>query len=122
ISPTLFLDQEQLILALGAAGGSRIVPAVTQVAHRYLAQKKSLQESLHLPRVYPYQDSLWLENHPEVKDLNADFNPALVLVKMIDEKARFGRVHAIAYDIVNQIWTGAADPDWEGTVENYPAK
>ncbi len=122
ISPTLFLDQEQLILALGAAGGSRIVPAVTQVAHRYLAQKKSLQEALHLPRVYPYQDSLWLENHPEVKDLNADFNPTLIPVKLIDEKARFGRVHAIAYDIVNQIWKGAADPDWEGTVENFPAQ
>ena len=122
ISPTLFLDQDQLVLALGAAGGSRIVPAVTQVAHRYLMQKKSLHEALSFPRVYPYQDSLWLEDHEEVKALNANLNPALFPIKMIQEKALFGRVHAVAYDSLNQEWIGAADPDWEGTVENYTTR
>jgi len=38
---------------------------------------------------------------------------------MIDQKARFGRVHAVAYDSINKLWIGAADPDWEGTVENH---
>ena len=41
---------------------------------------------------------------------------------MIQEKARFGRVHAVAYDSLNQVWIGAADPDWEGTVENYTTR
>ena len=36
---------------------------------------------------------------------------------MIDEKARFGRVHAISLDTIENKWEGAADPDWEGTVE-----
>jgi hypothetical protein len=27
----------------------------------------------------------------------------------------FGRVHGIQYDAVTQTWTGAADPDWEGS-------
>ena len=41
------------------------------------------------------------------------------IIKMIDEKARFGRVHAISYDSITKTWAGAADPDWEGTVEYY---
>ena len=27
----------------------------------------------------------------------------------------FGRVHGIQFDPVTKTWTGAADPDWEGT-------
>tara|TARA_Y100000385_G_scaffold30206_2_gene28436 strand:+ start:3588 stop:5186 length:1599 start_codon:yes stop_codon:yes gene_type:complete len=122
ITPTLFKDEDKVILALGAAGGSRIITAVTQVAHRYLAQKSELKRALFLPRVYPYEDSLWIEDHDGVKQLNADFNMESYPVKMIDEKARFGRVHAIAYDSISKSWIGAADPDWEGTVENHITK
>ena len=122
ITPTLFLDGDQVTLAIGAAGGSRIVTAVTQVAQRYFVQKHNLNQALLLPRIYPFQDSLWIEDHQGVKDLNADLSPTSYPVKMIDQKARFGRVHAIAYDSINKSWIGAADPDWEGTVENYSSK
>ena len=122
ITPTLFLDGDQVILAIGAAGGSRIVTAVTQVAQRYFVQKHNLNQALLLPRVYPFQDSLWIEDHEGVKDLNADLSSTAYPVKMIDQKARFGRVHAIAFDSINKSWLGAADPDWEGTVENYSSK
>lgn len=119
ISPTLFSKDGKLQLALGAAGGSRIVTAVTQVSHRYFAQKNPLDRALFLPRVYPFQDSLWIEDHEEVKTLNAAIDPLLYPVKMIDQKARFGRVHAVALDTLTNSWIGAADPDWEGTVEYY---
>lgn len=122
ITPTLFLDGDQVTLAIGAAGGSRIVTAVTQVAQRYFVQKHNLNKALLLPRIYPFQDSLWIEDHQGVKDLNADLSPTSYPVKMIDQRARFGRVHAIAYDSINKSWIGAADPDWEGTVENYSSK
>ena len=36
--------------------------------------------------------------------------------KFIEDPARFGRVHAVALDSLNNRWIGAADPDWEGTV------
>ena len=119
ITPTLFINNGKLQLALGAAGGSRIVTAVTQVAHRYFAQKISLNRSLFLPRIYPYQDTLWIEDHQEVKMLNAEINQHFYPIKMIDQKARFGRVHAIAFDSLTKTWIGAADPDWEGNVEYY---
>ena len=122
ISPTLFMKNGKVQLALGAAGGSRIPTAITQVAHRYLTQKKDLNTSLMLPRIYPYEDSLWIEDHDEVKSLNADLDQNEYPVKLVDEKARFGRVHAISYDSISNSWFGSADPDWEGTVEYHTDK
>ena len=122
ISPTLFMNGDQVALAIGAAGGSRIVTAVTQVADRYLAQKHDLNHALLLPRVYPFQDSLWIEDHQEVQLLNANLDESLYPIKMISQKARFGRVHAVALDTISGSWIGAADPDWEGTVENHVSK
>lgn len=122
ISPTIVTREGELIMALGAAGGSRIVTAITQVLSRYLSQKHSLEHALELPRVYPYQDSLWIENHPGVDTLNAQFDPAQFPIKYIDEPARFGRVHAITKKNGENLWIGAADPDWEGTTSYYSKK
>lgn len=118
ISPTLVEKNNQIVLALGAAGGSRIVPAVTQVIDRYINQNHQLDEALTLPRVYPYQDSLWVENHAGLKGNNAQFKSTKFPIKYIEEPARFGRVHAIAKK--NNLWIGAADPDWEGTAAYFP--
>lgn len=119
ISPTLVTKEDKLIAALGAAGGSRIVTAVTQVLSRYLAQGYDLEKALMLPRVYPYQDSLWIENHTGLKEINASFDPLNTAVKYIEEPARFGRVHAVAKHPKKASWIGAADPDWEGTTAYY---
>lgn len=118
ISPTLIEKDGTTVLALGAAGGSRIVPAITQVTDRYIRQKHSLDTALLLPRVYPYQDSVWVENHSGIQDLNASFLGPQFPIKWISEPARFGRVHAIAN--INGTWIGAADPDWEGTTAYFP--
>jgi gamma-glutamyltranspeptidase/glutathione hydrolase len=119
ISPTLLTEKGNVVLALGAAGGSRIVPAVAQVISRYIDQGVSLEKALMLPRVYPVGDTLWVENHPKVSEINADLDPIQHPHKMIDEIARFGRVHAIAIDSLKTYWKGAADPDWEGTSESF---
>lgn len=119
ISPTMVTRDGNLIAALGAAGGSRIVTAVTQVLSRYLAQGHDLEKALMLPRVYPFQDSLWIENHKGLEGVRAQFDPQQQPVKYIDEYARFGRVHAIGKHPQKAAWIGAADPDWEGTTEYY---
>ena len=119
ISPTLIEKNGKILLALGAAGGSRIIPAVTQVTDRYFRQNHSLEISLKLPRVYPYNDSLWVENHNGIQKLNASFVHKNLPLKYVDEIARFGRVHAVA--LKGQKWIGCADPDWEGTTEYFPS-
>ena len=122
ISPTLVTKENKLVLALGAAGGSRIVTAITQVISRYLGQGHPLEKAVFLPRVYPAEDSLWVEDHETVKTKNADINPALYPVKYIEEIARFGRVHAVAKDPNKASWIGSADPDWEGTTRSHQAE
>ena len=117
ISPTLIGNNEKIILALGGAGGNKIVTAIAQVASRYFQQKKSLKDALFYPRVYPENDTLLIEDHLELKNLRLKINSKNLNIKFINEKARFGRIHAIAMDTINNSWIGEADPDWEGTVE-----
>jgi len=40
------------------------------------------------------------------------------LLEEIDQRGRFGRVHAVMMDTITGQWIGAADPDWEGTSES----
>ena len=117
ISPTLIGNNEKIILALGGAGGNKIVTAISQVASRYFQQNKSLKDALFYPRVYPENDTLLIEDHLELKNLRLKINSKNLNIKFINEKARFGRIHAIAMDTINNCWIGEADPDWEGTVE-----
>ena len=50
ISPTIFTKNNQVVLALGAAGGNKIPVAINQVAYRYLKQNLSLSEALFISK------------------------------------------------------------------------
>jgi gamma-glutamyltranspeptidase/glutathione hydrolase len=76
ISPTLFTNGDEVVLALGAAGGQRIITAITQVAYRYLAQKIPLSDALFFPRVYKDDGILYIENHLGVNRINAQLFPS----------------------------------------------
>jgi len=121
ISPTLLLKKDKVHVALGAAGGSRIPTAITQVLQRYVDQKWPIDKALEHPRVYPTADTLLIEKHQGLEwptgteiSLKHQGQP----FRYIEEEARFGRVHAIVLDTINQRWRGAADPDWEGTASH----
>jgi len=121
ISPIIVLKDKKPLLALGAAGGSRIPPAVTQTFHRYFRQQISLEDALAAPRVYPDADTLLLEAHPGLlwKPAEIEFlDKKGQAYKRIESPARFGRVHGIALDTLTNKWKAAADPDWEGTAKD----
>lgn len=117
ISPVLFMKNNTPVLALGAAGGSRIPIAIAQVAQRYLEQNSSLDEALAAPRVYIDKDTLLLEKHEGINWFSTPdaFEGMALPYKWISGQGRFGRVHAVALDTLTKQWKGAADPDWEGT-------
>ena len=119
ISPTLFTNEDEVVLALGAAGGQRIITAITQVAYRYLAQNSPLSDALYLPRYYKNDGILYIEDHLGINRINAQLFPNRYNVERIPHKAYFGRVHAVALDSLKKLWVGSADPDWEGTVSSY---
>ena len=120
ISPTLFTSDDQVVLALGAAGGNKIPIAINQVAYRYLKQKFPLNDALFMPRVYMFESPRYVESHLGIHRINDDiFYESYYNVEKIREKAYFGRVHAISLDTINKSWIGSADPDWEGSVSSY---
>jgi len=121
ISPVVISKGNVPFMALGAAGGSRIISAVTSVSSRLLDHKLSLYQALSAPRVHPDDaDSVYVEMHEglEWQDevLQAMEEQGLLLNK-VTEVARFGRVHAVMFDENEKKWIGAADPDWEGTAQ-----
>ncbi|MEY3945692.1 MAG: hypothetical protein RJB03_398 [Bacteroidota bacterium] len=118
IAPVLVLKNGMPILALGAAGGARIVPAVVQVISRFIDQKMSLEHAIAAARIYHLGDRIQIENHDRVywKESTTlqSFQKKQILYTEIKQPAQFGRVHAIQRLPSGQ-WIGAADPDWTGS-------
>ena len=96
ISPFMVLKDGQPFLALGAAGGARIVSGVVEVVSRVIDAETS-------PGIGWTAQPL------------ADMRALGITVKENPDAGEFSRVHAIHYDAATRTWFGAADPDWEGT-------
>jgi len=125
ICPFILTKDGKPYLVLGAAGGSRINTAIVAVVSRMIDHDLSLQKALQASRVYPDKGKLLLEVHPgstwhesSTKELTSEgFS-----IDLIEDPARFGRVHAIHFDAATKQWIGAADPDWEGVVASEKNK
>ena len=119
ISPMLVSKDGKPFMALGAAGGSRIPSAIISVLSRMIDQDMSLGNALKAARVYHDGKELYIEAH-EGSGWKSSYTAAIEKagfpVKVLDTKARFGRVHAVHYDAERKTWIGGADPDWEGAV------
>jgi len=119
ISPVLVLKDGIPILALGAAGGARIVPAVVQVISRFIDQNLSIEKAVEAARVYQLPDKLLVENHPGNIWQNPETVKNLKNLKLPLEEVRIpgqmGRVHALHFNPLSGKWHAAADPDWSGT-------
>ena len=118
IAPILVLKDGVPVLALGAAGGARIVPAVVQVISRFIDRQLPLEKALAAARVFQLEKSLQIENHKEIlwEDLNTLqlLRQQKIPVTEVRQTAQFGRVHAVQR-LPNGEWIGAADPDWSGS-------
>ena len=119
ISPFIITKDNKPFMVLGAAGGGRIITAITSVTSRTIDHEMPLADALAAPRVHPDEDSVFVETHEgwgwrdEVIEAMEESG---IGVKEVDDIARFGRVHAIMFDTTTNELVGAADPDWEGAV------
>lgn len=127
IAPVIVTKNDQVVLALGAAGGIKIPSAIVQVLSRYIDQGRSLDAALVLPRVHPASTIDELNNrqvtlqHFQAETTGGGWMPSDVAswrsagfkVTEIDSKASFGRVHALQSKA--GVLIGSADPDWEGS-------
>ena len=124
ISPTLLLNEnKELVMAIGAAGGSRIVTAITEVIKNYLDLNLTIEESVARSRVYPQVDTLWIEAHKGIiidSILLDSLSQAKIKFKLQNSKGIFGRINAITLDKNGKNWKATTDPDWEGKSGIYP--
>ena len=128
IAPTIVTRDDDVLLALGAAGGMRILSAIVQTISRYVDQGHDPATAVALPRVHPVREEdaaghdvalgqrIELEMSPE-RGWPAGTADKLVAagfdVARVEKNASFGRVHLVARS--NGDWQGVADPDWEGS-------
>ena len=124
ISPTLLLNENnELVMAIGAAGGSRIVTAITEVVKNYLDLNLTIEESVARSRVYPQVDTLWIEAHKGIiidSKLLDSLSQAKIKFKLQNSKGFFGRINAITLEKNGKNWKATTDPDWEGKSGIYP--
>jgi gamma-glutamyltranspeptidase/glutathione hydrolase len=118
MSPTIVFDREgRTVLALGSAGGKRIIMHVTKTLIGVIDFGLPLQEAIALPNIYFGSGQLEVEQ-------------GTTLAAMADELGKYGqKVRAV--DLGSKVngaqltttgWTGAADPRSEGTSATIDAK
>ena len=133
IAPTVVTKDGKTVMVLGAAGGLRILSGIAQTISRHIDRNLEIKEAVSVPRIHPeiVTDSVTKERSFSGMKFSAEFTPnngwsvsdsivwvgAGFDVKGIKRYGAFGRVHAVTFDPKTNIWTGVADPDWEGTAE-----
>lgn len=124
ITPFFVLKDGEPVLVLGAAGGIQIISAVVQAVTRVVDDGLSLPEALAAPRVHPNMDPRTGEVTGLAVEAAEDDGWSASSVELFEElgfevaprrfRGAFGRIHGLQYDAETGVWTGAADPDWEG--------
>jgi gamma-glutamyltranspeptidase / glutathione hydrolase len=118
MSPTIVFDRNgKTVLALGSAGGKRIIMHVTKTLIGVIDFGLPLDQAIALPNIYFGGGELEVEQGTS-------------LAAMAGELAKFGQnVDAVdlgskvnGAQLVNGSWTGASDPRSEGTSATIDAK
>ncbi len=118
ICPLMVLEDGEPVMVLGAAGGGMIPVAVVNTIVHFVDGGLPFPDAVAAPRIAPSGDGFNMETHPGagwtegavevVRGMGLEIRP-------IPREGAFGRLHAIRYDSETGLWTGVADPDWEGT-------
>lgn len=106
MSPTLVYDADgQLILALGSAGGRRIIMHVTKTLIGVLDWDLPVDEAIALPNIYFAGDGLRVEQDSYLAEMQAALSQrsGLVVASSLTSK-----VNAVQW--TDDGWRGAADP------------
>lgn len=108
MAPTLALDRDGLILAAGAAGGTRIRSALTQVLSGVLAEEVEPQEAVDRPRLHPLRPAVHVEPGFDESALAALMRAGWDVRRWDSTHHYFGGVSLVSR------WGAAADPRRDG--------
>ena len=130
IAPTIVTKDGELVMALGAAGGIRIVTGIVQTISRYIDQGMPLSEAELAPRVHPagntgddQSDSapvrFTVENFGERvwSSETKNYWQEVGVEAKNDPSFTFGMVNAVEYANDTGQWTGVAQPRLGGSAQ-----
>lgn len=110
MSPTMVFNQdEELVMAIGSPGGSRIVSYVAQTLIGVLDWGLNIQQAINLPKITNRNDYTALEKGTDIVNLQVDLEKMGHKVKIIDLNSGLHGIH-----ISPEAITGGADPRREG--------
>ena len=133
IAPTIVTKDGEIVMVLGAAGGLRILSGIAQTISRYIDRNLSMKQAVAAPRIHPEYtlNEKTGQRSFEGMSFSAEFTPdngwmgsdsirwkqVGFNVKVVKKYGAFSRVHLVAFDSETKMWTGIADPDWEGAAD-----
>jgi gamma-glutamyltranspeptidase / glutathione hydrolase len=118
MSPTMVFDGEgRAVLALGSAGGKRIIMHVTKSLIGVLDFGLPLDKAIALPNIYFGGGDLQVEQGTALSAMTDQLSAYGQKVKASDLGSKVNGVQ-----LVGETWVGAADPRAEGTTASVDAK
>ena len=117
MSPTIVLKRGKPIIAIGAAGGPKIISSVLMQLVAMLDMKMTPAEAIALPRIHHQwsPDELMVE-----KALSANLTAALEQRgHAVKELNALSVAHIVARSVDGKIFVGAADPRSEGAADGW---
>jgi len=114
MAPTIVFKDGQPWLALGSAGGPRIISSVLQVILNMVDFGMTLQQAVAAPRVHCQRDKIRVET-----EIPGPISNALRGLGHDVETTRtrdlfFGGIHAVSLDLASKTYHGTADPRRDG--------
>jgi len=118
MAPTIVFDRDgRAVLALGSAGGKRIIMHVTKTLIGVLDFGLPLDQAIALPNIYFGGGQLEVEQDTFLSNMTADLAKFGQNVRALDLGSK---VNGVQYR--DGQWSGAADPRSEGTSAILDAK
>jgi gamma-glutamyltranspeptidase/glutathione hydrolase len=118
MSPTIVFDREgRAVLALGSAGGKRIIMHVTKTLIGVIDFGLPLDQAIALPNIYFGDGGLEVEQNTMLSAMADGLGTFGQKVRPVDLGSKVNGAQ-----LVGNSWTGASDPRSEGTSSTIDAK
>lgn len=119
-APLIVLADGAPLLALGGAGARRILSAVVEVVSLVVDGRLELPAAMAAPRFHPTPDTVYAEDRVDAAwpdSVVAGLHELGLAVAFRSSASYFARLHAVAWDPAERVWTGVADPRWNGAAD-----
>ncbi|CAN5326218.1 hypothetical protein BH10PSE8_BH10PSE8_11370 [soil metagenome] len=111
MAPTIVFKDDRPVIAMGAPGGTFIVPAIAQALSNVIDFGMSMAEAVAAPRIVCLSDTIDVSNRVQ-RGVTDELQAMGYAVARSYQSFAFGAPHGVRAD--GDGWTGGADPQRDG--------